>query len=52
LPRGSVSVMMVLLKVDWIYARPTGTDLRCLRRVLGLLAMLCSVLSVLLAAVS
>ena len=52
LPCGSVIVIIVLLNVDCMYARPTGTDLRCLRRVLGLLAILCCVLSVLLTAVS
>ena len=52
LPCGSVIVIIVLLNVDCMYARPTGTDLRCLLRVLGLLAISCCVLSVLLTAVS
>src|SRR3954468_6507423 len=31
-PCGSVMVTRVLLKLDWIYARPTGTFLRSRRR--------------------
>ena len=52
LPCGSVMVIIVLLNVDCMYARPTGTDLRCLRRVLGLLAISYCVLSDLLTKVS
>jgi hypothetical protein len=42
LPCGSVIVIIVLLKVDWMYALPTGIDLRSLRRDRGLLAISCS----------
>src|SRR5689334_16506904 len=35
LPCGSVMVTNVLLKLDWIYARPTGTFLRSRRRALA-----------------
>src|SRR3990172_8025700 len=31
-PFGSVSVISVLLNVDWTYARPLGTDFRSFRR--------------------
>src|SRR3990170_7110469 len=36
LPLGSVSVTCVLLNVDWMYARPLGTDFFSLRRDLPL----------------
>ena len=39
LPWGSVRVIRVLLKVDWIYARPTGIDLRSRLLVRGFFAM-------------
>jgi hypothetical protein len=39
LPCGSVRVIIVLLNVDWMYALPTGIDLRSLRLERGLRAI-------------